>query len=256
MRVVEAVRPEISVYWVPGCSMCLNTKEFLEAQGIAFESINCLDRDDAMEELATAGLRGLPVVRKGERFSYVQSLDAVAEFLEISRGGRRRLTQDEFLDRWEQVLDHAQAIISGFSEELLNRPVTVTRPRLIKVLASHVFQIPEVFVRIIEEGLVETEDLQNEARPEIVTRDDLLSYIEATMATFRDWRKRGGAAAIPEQILTYYGRHPSYQVLERAVWHSTQHARQLDAVAAGVGWEPRIPPEMYLDLPMPKRLWE
>src|SRR5690606_4512263 len=38
-------KPAIKVYWAPGCSSCLRTKEFLTKRGIAFESVNV--KDDA-----------------------------------------------------------------------------------------------------------------------------------------------------------------------------------------------------------------
>jgi glutaredoxin len=248
-------RPEISVYWSPGCSMCLNTKEFLEKRGVPYESVNCVESPVAREELAAVGLRGLPVVRKGKRFSYVQSLDVVAEFLDLPRGDRRLPAKDELIERWETILELARPIVTGFTDEELARRATKAKPRTVFVLSSHVYQIPEVFVRIIDEGLVEYEDLQNKPRADILTRDDLLAFIDQTMTTFQDWRERSGAAAIPETVLTYYGEQPSYRVLERAVWHSAQHVRQLDTVAAGLGGEFRVPHELYQDLPMPERLW-
>lgn len=248
-------RPEISVYWSPGCSMCLNTKEFLEKRGIAYESVNCVTQPSGREELAAAGLRGLPVVRKGKTFCYVQSLDVVAEFLGLSRGDRNLLTPQALIERWHTILQHARGIVTSFSAEDLARRATRDKPRTVLVLSSHVYQIPEVFIRVIEEGLVEFEDLQNKPRADIVTRDDLLAFVERVMTGFEDWRARRGAGAIPQTVMTYYGPQPSYRVLERAVWHSAQHVRQIDTVSAGLGGEFQVAPALYADLPMPERLW-
>jgi arsenate reductase-like glutaredoxin family protein len=30
----------ITVYWQPGCTSCLKTKEFLRSHGVVFESVN------------------------------------------------------------------------------------------------------------------------------------------------------------------------------------------------------------------------
>ncbi len=248
-------RPDISVYWSPGCSMCLNTKEFLEKRGVPYESVNCVTQPAGREELAAVGLRGLPVVRKGKKFCYVQSLDVVAEFLGLPRGDRRLLTPAELIERWDTILQRARAIVTSFSVEDLARRATRDKPRTVLVLSSHVYQIPEVFIRVIEEDLVEYEDLQNKPRADIRTRDDLLAFIERVMAGFEDWRTRRGAAAIPETVMTYYGEQPSYRVLERAVWHSAQHVRQIDTVSAGLGGEFQVPAALYADLPMPERLW-
>ena len=36
----------LKVYWQPGCSSCLKTKEFLLDHGVTFESIYVLDAPD------------------------------------------------------------------------------------------------------------------------------------------------------------------------------------------------------------------
>lgn len=248
-------RPEVAVYWRPGCSMCLNSKEYLERQGIPFESVNVMESPDAMQELAAHGFRGLPVIRKGKEFLYVQSLDVVAEFLGMARGDHDPLSVEQLLDRWNEVLERTRVVIAGFDDQTLLRPAILNRPRPVRDLSSHVFQIPEVFVRIIEEGLVDTLELQNKPRKDIVSRADLVAYVDRIMDIYQRWWKGGGASRIPDRILTYYGDQPSYQVLERAVWHSAQHARQLDTVSAGLGNEFQIPTDLYANLPMPKRLW-
>jgi hypothetical protein len=60
MKIMESsgTRPEISVFWSPGCSSCLKLKEFVEDQGLPFESVNLLETPDAMDEVRAAGLRG------------------------------------------------------------------------------------------------------------------------------------------------------------------------------------------------------
>ena len=42
----------LKVYWQPGCSSCLKTKEFLLANGVKFESINVIDDENGFKELA------------------------------------------------------------------------------------------------------------------------------------------------------------------------------------------------------------
>jgi len=40
----------VKVYWQPGCSSCLKTKEFLLANGVEFESINVLEDEKGFKE--------------------------------------------------------------------------------------------------------------------------------------------------------------------------------------------------------------
>ena len=39
----------VKVYWQPGCSSCLKTKEFLETNNIKFESINILEDQEVLK---------------------------------------------------------------------------------------------------------------------------------------------------------------------------------------------------------------
>jgi len=253
-RPARSTRPEVSVYWRPGCSSCLKTKEFMEENGIDFESVNVEADPEAMKELMGAGLRSVPVVRRGQRYIYAQSMEDVAQLVEVTRA-HERLPQDELLDRWEKILDHARRIVSGFDDELIARCAITGRQRSVKDLASHVFQIPEAFIRSLDDQSIDARALGTLPRGDIRTRADLMAYMDAMLGNYRAWRAQGGGNRIPERIATFYGNQPSSQVLERGVWHSAQHTRQLDHIAAGLGAELEVPPELYAGLPLPKRLW-
>jgi len=250
----KAARPEVSVYWKPGCSSCLKAKEFVEENGIFYESVNVVEDTDAMDEIMAAGLRSIPVVRRGDKYVYAQSLDDVAELLEVTRN-HQRLTQDQLLERWDAILDKATVVIESFTEEQLRRNAITGRDRPIKDLCSHVFQVVEAFMAQLKDDTIDARALGADARKNIVTRADLLAYIKTIHANYRAWLAAGGAKSIPDRMVTYYGNQPSGQVLERGVWHSTQHTRQLDYVAAGMGAELQVPTDLYEGLPLPKRLW-
>ena len=55
----------LKVYWQPGCSSCLKTKEFLLDHGIPFESVNVLEDDEAFTELQALGVRMVPIAARG-----------------------------------------------------------------------------------------------------------------------------------------------------------------------------------------------
>ena len=58
------VRAPLKVYWQPGCSSCLKTKEFLLANGVEFESINVLENEKGFQELDALGVRLVPIVAR------------------------------------------------------------------------------------------------------------------------------------------------------------------------------------------------
>ena len=79
----------LTVYWQPGCTSCLRTKEFLREHGVEFESVNVREDPQAMERLAALGARSVPVVARGDAFVYGQDLATVARFAGIEAGLQR-----------------------------------------------------------------------------------------------------------------------------------------------------------------------
>jgi glutaredoxin len=247
-------RPELSVYWQPGCSSCLKTKEFLTELGYEFESVNVLERAEALGELSAAGFRGVPVVRKGATYIYAQSLDDVAALVGTTRADKR-LPPDELATRWDEVLNKAHQVIESFDTDTLDREVIPSRPRSVRQLCAHVFQIVESFLTQLEDDTIDARAIYLDPRDDLKTRQQLIDYISSTHVAYREWLSGNGYAAMPDQLRTYYGLQPSTIVLERSVWHATQHVRQLDHVAAGIGEELRVPDSLYAGLPLPQRLW-
>ena len=68
----------LKVYWQPGCSSCLKTKEFLISNGIEFESINVLEDENAFKELEALGIRMVPIVARGKDWANGQVFRDVA----------------------------------------------------------------------------------------------------------------------------------------------------------------------------------
>ena len=63
-----ATADRVRVFWQPGCTSCLRTKEFLTRHGVDYESINVHGNAQGMEELRKLGVRSVPVVARGDRF--------------------------------------------------------------------------------------------------------------------------------------------------------------------------------------------
>ena len=77
------VATRYAVYWQPGCTSCLRTKELLRSHGVEFESINVRETPRALETLAALGARSVPVVVRGRDFVLGQDIDEVARFVGI-----------------------------------------------------------------------------------------------------------------------------------------------------------------------------
>jgi glutaredoxin len=60
---MQAAAERVRVFWQPGCTSCLRTKEFLTRAGVDYESINVHGNAQAMAELAKLGARSVPSSR-------------------------------------------------------------------------------------------------------------------------------------------------------------------------------------------------
>ena len=246
----QADRPDISVYWVPSCSSCIKAKEFVASLGEPFESLNVLEHPEALAELAAAGIRGAPAVRKGDRIAYAQSLDDLAAFLGVPRVAQR-LPRAVLVARWEALQDKAREVIASFPEKDLEG-YTLTGPHAnLLELAEHAYQVVESFLRLIEDDTIDARAIYLSPDKSIRSMAALLAYVDRVRAEYDGWLAGGGPSSIPAHLNTHYGAQPADVVLERYVWHMAQHARQLDHLAKA----PRIPAALYDGLPLPEGLW-
>jgi len=68
----EPSSAQFTVYWQPGCSSCLGTKEKLKANGIEFRSVNVRKDELAMSTLAKLSARSVPLVTPENKFVFAQ----------------------------------------------------------------------------------------------------------------------------------------------------------------------------------------
>mgnify|MGYP003725151257 FL=1 len=98
----------LKVYWQPGCSSCLKTKEFLIANGIEFESINVLEDDSGFEELAELGLKLVPIVARGDDWANGAVFRDVARVAGFEWAGHDMLAPADMLSRINAILSAAR----------------------------------------------------------------------------------------------------------------------------------------------------
>jgi glutaredoxin len=247
------------VFWQPGCSACVKTKEFLTGLDVPFESVNVISDPKGMEDLLRLGARSLPVVSRGDKFIFAQSLDQVAEFVGKKNSGAIRLPPDELIRRWREVLATARTLIATLPPEKLDHEPIPTRRRSMRELAYHTFQVPDVFVRNVNGEFEDWAYYVNLPVPDDVrTNADILAFAGTATASLEGWWRDLADKGCRFGVATYYGVRPAWELLERQTWHSAQHTRQIQAVLEGFGLPlaKKVDPELYVGLPMPVGLWE
>ena len=245
----------ISVFWQPGCTSCLRTKEFLTKHGVAFVSRNVLADDTAMADLAKLGLRQVPIVTRGNDWVDGQVLKDVARIAGVALGETKILPVAELQRRLIAVLDGTTRYTGQLPEAALDT-LQPNRPRSYRDLVYHIINIDDALLEH-EAGIPLIVDSYNrEPGPDHQSKAALIAYAEDVRARLEDLfaKPRDWDAS----ATVYYGKQTLHEFLERTTWHSGQHCRQLMWALGGLGIEPDGPlgKEIFGGLPMPEQVWE
>ena len=253
----EPLDDAVRVYWQPGCTSCLRTKEFLTRHGIPFVSRNVLADEQAFAELSRFGLRQVPIVTRRDQWANGQVLADVARLVGVTGLNTRMLPIDELQMRLGQVLEGAERFFGQLPEGQMDAQLP-GRPRGHAELAYHVFNIADAF---LEEkvGISLVYDSYSRIPEPGAGQRQILAYgadvRQRLMAWFAgpgrqiDWNARADV---------YYGEQTHHQFLERTTWHCAQHTRQLMWVLENLGVQPEraLGRELFEGLPMPEKVWD
>jgi len=259
MAEITATTPEpdrFRVYWQPGCSSCLKTKEFLTQNGVPFDSIDVLADEAGFAELEALGIRQVPVVVRGTEWVSGQVLREVARFTGV-RWGHQMLPPEEIVARINTIADGAirfagQLPDGVFSETLPNRPT-----RTYGGLACHIFQIFDAFVDE-GEGTPLTHEAYLAPPPDgVTTSADIVAFGTRARDRFNAWWQAGGHD-FARRADVYYGEVNLHEFLERTAWHAGQHTRQMMLLLRSLDIAPDGPLEddAFAGLPMPDNIWD
>lgn len=246
----------IKVYWQPGCSSCLRTKEFLTKQGIEFESINVHNNPAGMAELAALGARSVPVVALDGRYTLCQSFNDVVKFLDLKTKLMDPLPPAQLVEKIDLVLSAAARYTRQFSEQQL-REVFRNRNRTPGGTAFHVFRVAEMGLEAAE-GVTLEFDGFNDLPPPEWTADDIADWGLQVRDRILAWWRKQSDSKLEFLAPTYYGRRPMHDVLERTTWHAAQHTRQVMLMLESHGTAPDRPltTEDLAGLPVPDEVWD
>jgi hypothetical protein len=209
-------------------------------------------------ELQRLGARSLPVLSRGDKFVFAQNIAQVVEFLKLDEKAGPVLSPAQLVERMNRFIDAAIAIVPLMPDERLDTEVP-NRPRSYRVLAHHMFRIPESFVEIAE-GAYFDDKLPVEVpdKTDLASAGALAAYGQRVRDKVDAWWRQTPDTSAQQIVQTYYGPQKLHEVLERSTWHIGQHTRQwmmlLDM--AGIAFERPLRDPDFADLPMPKQVWD
>lgn len=255
---MQTTTERVRVFWQPGCTSCLRTKEFLTRAGVDYESINVHGNEAAMTELAKLGARSVPIVARGERFVFAQAIGDVIGFLGLKVKPQAPLAPEALMHKLDLVLTAAARYVRQIPVAELHKPFR-NRNRPVRALAFHVFRIVEGFLESMDDGRELTYDrIMRDEAPANLAPEDLARYGEEVLRRAKAWWAAYPDKSCTKPMPTYFGEHPVHLVLERTVWHPAQHTRQLMLVLESLGIAPDRPLSAaeLAGLPLPEKAWD
>ena len=253
-----ATSDRVRVFWQPGCTSCLRTKEFLARNGVDFESINVHGNDAGMEELRKLGARSVPIVARGGEFVFAQTLTDVIKFLDLKVKQQETLSPEQLMQKMDLVLTAAARYIRQMPAAEMEKPFR-NRNRPKRVLSHHIFRIVEGFLESMADGkLLTYERIMLDHSGEMRTPEALARYGEGVLARAKAWWASYPDKTCRAPMEAYFGTHSVHVVLERTVWHPAQHTRQLMLILETLGIEPDRPLSAadLAGLPLPEKAWD
>lgn len=208
-----------------------------------------------MAELERLGVRSVPVLSRGDKYTFGQSTKQIVEFLGLGEKSGPELSTDELAARVTKFMDAALELIPLMPADRLATHVP-GRPRSYRTLAFHLFRVVEAFLDA-NENVTLVQAMFREEPAADATTEALVAYGTKIRDRFRAWWQAGDTA--PSKTLqTYYGPQSLHELMERTTWHSGQHVRQYMMLLEkeGVTHHRPLVAADFTKLPMPQNVWD
>jgi hypothetical protein len=214
-----------------------------------------LEDPTGMAELERLGVRSVPVLSRGDKYTFGQSTKQIVEFLGLTEKSGPELSTDELAARVTKFMDAALELIPLMPADRLDIHVP-GRPRSYRTLAFHLFRVVDAFLDTNENVTLVQAMFREEPAPDASTAA-LVAYGTKVRDRFRAWWQAGDTA--PSKTLqTYYGPQSLHELMERTTWHSGQHVRQYMMLLEkeGVTHHRPLVASDFAKLPMPQNVWD
>ncbi len=215
--------------------------------------MNVLEDPNGLAELQKLGARSVPVLSRGDKFTFGQSTKQIVDFLGLNEKSGPELTTDELVARIDKYMGAALELIPLMPADRLATHVP-GRPRSYRTLSFHLFRVVAAFLDANDGVTLVREAFGEEPKPDATTAE-LVAYGESVRKRFRDWWAKGDTAPA-KQLPTYYGAQSLHELMERTTWHCGQHVRQYMMLLEkeGVSHHQPLKPPDFTKLPFPQNV--
>jgi hypothetical protein len=214
-----------------------------------------LEDPTGMAELERLGVRSVPVLSRGDKYTFGQSTKQIVDFLGLTEKSGPQLSTDELAARVTKFMDAALELIPLMPADRLDTHVP-GRPRSYRTLAFHLFRVVDAFLDANESVTLVQAMFREEPALDAST-GSLVAYGTKVRDRFRAWWQAGDTAP-SKSLQTYYGPQSLHELMERTTWHSGQHVRQYMMLLEkeGVTHHRPLVAVDFANLPMPQNVWD
>jgi len=208
-----------------------------------------------MAELQRLGIRSVPVLLRGDKYTFGQSTRQIVDFLGLTEKSGPELSTAELAARVTKFMDAALELIPLMPADRLATHVP-GRPRSYRTLAFHLFRVVDAFLDANENVTLVQAMFREEPAADAGT-GVLVAYGTEVRSRFATWWQDGNA--LPAKPLeTYYGPQSLHELMERTTWHCGQHVRQYMMLLEkeGVSHHHPLVAADFAKLPMPRNVWD
>ena len=235
----------------------MKLKEFLSVREIEFDSVNILDDPEGLPELRRLGARSIPVLSRGDDWTFAQNIGHVVQFLGLNEATGPALSPDQLVGRLDTFLAAAIRNVKLMPDDKLEDHAP-GRPRPYRVLSHHIFRIAETFLEVAAGAELTHELISTGPTDDMRTSASISVYGEGVLQRLRAFWAAKADKSGKEMVQTYYGPQKLHELMERTTWHSGQHVRQWFMLLGMAGIAPDQPlgDEAFAKLPMPSSVWD
>jgi hypothetical protein len=210
-----------------------------------------------LAELRRLGARSVPVLSRGDEWTFAQNIAHVVKFLGLNEKAGPVLTPAQLVQRLERFLDIGLRIIPQMPDANMETEVP-NRPRSYRVLGHHIFRIAETFLEVAADAELTYEKLTVRPPDTMRTTADITAYGADVRHRLAAWWDAKADKSGRDPVQTYYGPQILHEYLERTTWHVGQHTRQWVMLLGLNGIAPDGPPNErdFANLPMPSSVWD
>jgi len=204
------------------------------------------------------GLDSVPAVCLDDTCVPGGDLGAIAGLLGLDYTPPDVLSPLALYERIVHILDAAGRYISQVPFDGLSYK-SPDRDRSFRELGRHIVLIGRAFLRAYDESEFSNTWFREVDVPVSLTGDDLATEMRETQAALTAWWQLSGHEDPMDRVIeSYWGNHTLHEVLEREVWHTAQHTRQVMMILTQLDIAPDRPLTAadLAGLPLPERVWD